>query len=221
MDFELTTSDGHTFASYRAEPTGAPRGGVVVIQEIFGVNHHIRAVADGFAREGYLTIAPAMFDRVRRGVELDYTPAGLAEGRALRSQISLAAAMADVAAAAAAAADAAGRVGVVGYCWGGYITWMASAGVDGLACAVPYYGAGILDNADLEPRCPVMAHFGERDQMIPAEGVRQLAARHPAHELYLYDADHGFHCDERASYDAAAARLAGERTLAFLRRHVG
>lgn len=220
MNFELTASDHHTFAAYRAEPAGAPRGGIVVIQEIFGVNHHIRAVTDSFAREGYLAIAPAMFDRVRRGVELDYTPAGIAEGRKLRAAIPLDAAMADVTAAVAAVSGA-GRVGIVGYCWGGYITWMASARVEWLACAVPYYGGGILDNADIEPRCPVMAHFGERDQMIPADGVRQLAARHPAHEVHLYDADHGFHCDERDTYDAAAARLAGERTLAFFRRHVG
>jgi carboxymethylenebutenolidase len=220
MEIELRASDGHMFAGHRADPAGTPRGGLVVIQEIFGVNHHIRAVTDAFAREGYLAIAPAMFDRVRRGVELDYTPAGVAEGRGLRSKVSLAAAMADVAA-AVAAASVAGRVGIVGYCWGGYITWMASAQVAGLACAVPYYGGGILDHADLEPRCPVMGHFGERDQMIPADGVRKLAARHPTHEFYLYDADHGFHCDERGSYDAAAARLAGERTLAFLRRHVG
>ena len=220
MDFELTSSGGHVFAAHRADPAGTPRGGIVVIQEIFGVNHHIRAVTDGFAREGYLAIAPAMFDRVRRGVELDYTPEGIALGRELRSAIPLEAAMEDVAA-AVAAASAAGRVGIVGYCWGGYITWMASAHVPGLACAVPYYGGGILDNAEIEPRCPVMAHFGERDEMIPAEGVRKLAARHPAHEFHLYDADHGFHCDERGSYDAAAARLAAERTLAFFRRHVG
>jgi carboxymethylenebutenolidase len=220
MNFELTASDHHTCAAYRAEPAGTPRGGIVVIQEIFGVNHHIRAVTDAFARDGYLAIAPAMFDRVRRGVELDYTPEGIAEGRELRAAIPLEAAMADVAA-AVAAVSVAGRVGIVGYCWGGYVTWMASAHVDGLACAVPYYGGGILENAEIEPRCPVMAHFGERDKMIPADGVRQLAARHPTHEVHLYDADHGFHCDERGSYDAAAARLAGERTLAFLRRHVG
>jgi carboxymethylenebutenolidase len=218
MNFELTTSDGHTFSAYRAEPVGTPRGGVVVIQEIWGVNRHIRAVTDGFAREGYLAIAPAMFDRVRRGVELSYSSG---EGHALRAKIPLDKAMLDVAAAVAAAADAAGRVGIVGYCWGGLIAWLASARVDGLACAVPYYGGGILDHADITPRCPVMGHFGERDGMIPAAGVRQLAARHPTHEFHLYDANHGFNCDERGSYNAAASRQAGERTLAFLRRHVG
>ena len=217
MKIELTAADGHKFAAHRAEPAGTPRGGLVVIQEIWGVNRHIRAVADGFAREGYLAIAPAMFDRVRRGVDLEYSSS---DGYQLRAGVSLDAAMADVTAAVAAAASA-GKVGIVGYCWGGTITWVAAARVAGLACAVPYYGGNILDHAELEPRCPVMGHFGERDGMIPAAGVKKLAARHPAHEFHLYDADHGFNCDERGSYDAAAARLAAERTLAFLRRHVG
>jgi len=217
---ELTAADGHHLAAYLAEPTDAPRGALVVIQEIFGVNHHIRAVTDSFARDGYLAIAPAMFDRVQRGVELDYTPPSIARGRELRSQIPVPAAMADVTAAAAAVARA-GKVGIVGYCWGGFVTWMAAAHVPTLACAIPYYGGGILDNADVTLRCPVQAHFGERDAMIPAAGVRELAARHPEAEVHLYAADHGFHCDERGSYDAAAAKLARERAVAFLRRHVG
>jgi carboxymethylenebutenolidase len=217
---ELVAGDGHVLGAYRAEPAGAPRGAIVVVQEIFGVNHHIRAVADSFARDGYVAIAPAMFDRLERGVDLGYTAETVARGRELKSKATLDGAMADVRAAVAVAARA-GKVGIVGYCWGGYVTWMASAYVEGLACAVPYYGGGILDHSDVSPRCPVMAHFGERDAMIPAEGVRQLAARHSKHEIYLYDADHGFHCDERGSYDAAAAKLARERTLAFFRAHVG
>jgi carboxymethylenebutenolidase len=220
MSFELTAADGHILSAYRAEPDGVARGGVVVVQEIFGVNHHIRAVADDFARNGYLAIAPAMYDRFERGVELGYTAETVQQGRALKARAALDTAMLDVGAAVAAASHA-GKVGIVGYCWGGFITWMASANVDGLACAIPYYGGGILDNADLVARGPVMAHFGERDAMIPAERVRELAARHPEHEVHLYDADHGFHCDERGSYDAPAAELARARTLAFLRRHVG
>ena len=217
---ELVAADGHVLAAYRAEPSGPPRGAIVVVQEIFGVNRHIRAVTDSFARDGYLAIAPAMFDRIERNVELGYTPETVAAGRALKAKASLDGAMADVRAAVAEAAKA-GKVGVVGYCWGGYVAWMASAYVEGLACAVPYYGGGILDHSDISPRCPVMAHFGERDAGIPAEGVRQLAARHSKHEIYLYDADHGFHCDERGSYDATAAKLARERTLGFFRTHVG
>jgi len=217
---ELTASDGHVLAAYRAEPAGAPRGALVVVQEIFGVNRHIRAVSDGFAQDGYLTIAPAMFDRVERGVDLPYSPAGVQQGRALKAKAPLAGALADVTAAVGAVAHA-GKVGIVGYCWGGYVTWMAAAEVAGLACAIPYYGGGILENADIAPRCPIQGHFGERDAGIPAAVVRELAARHPEAEIHLYAADHGFMCDERGSYDAPAAKLARERTLAFLRRHVG
>lgn len=219
MNFQLQATDGHVLAAYRADPADPPRGAVVVIQEIFGVNRHIRAVTDRFAREGYLAIAPAMFDRHERGVELDYTSAGIAAGRALKARAQLPAAMLDVAA-AVAAAQVAGKVGIVGYCWGGLVTWVAAAEVSSLACAVPYYGAGIPERGDLQPRCPVLAHFGERDKSIPAADVRALAARHPSHTFHLYDADHGFHCDERASYDAAAAALAHERTLAFFAAHL-
>jgi carboxymethylenebutenolidase len=220
MRIELTAADGHVLSAYRAEPASTPRGGIVVIQEIFGVNHHIRAVADSFARDGYLVVAPAMFDRVRPDVELDYDRAGVNAGRALRSKIPLEAALADVTAVVAAASTA-GKVGLVGYCWGGFVTWMAAHHVAGLACAVPYYGGGILEHATLEPRCPVMAHFGERDEMLPADRVRALAALHPTQHVFLYDADHGFHCDERGSYDQAAATVARDRTLAFFRQYVG
>jgi carboxymethylenebutenolidase len=214
---QLTASDGHHLDAYRADPTTAAKGGIVVIQEIFGVNHHIRNVTDTFARAGYAAIAPALFDRVEKHVELGYTD--VPRGRALRAKIALETALLDVRAAVAAVAPA-GKVGIVGYCWGGYISWMASSLVDGLACAVVYYGGGFLDNANIEPRCPVLGHFGERDAMIPADGVRAFAASHPQHEIHLYAADHGFNCDERGSYDAAAATLAHERTLAFFADHL-
>jgi carboxymethylenebutenolidase len=208
---------------YRAEPKGTPRGAIVVIQEIFGVNTHIREVTDGFAADGYLAIAPAMFDRYEVGVELGYTPETIVKGRALKNRVSHEEAIADVEAAIAQVAGA-GRVGIVGYCWGGFVTWLAAVRARGLACAVPYYGGGILEHAVDEtwtPRVPVLAHFGERDAMIPADGVRALAARYPAAQIHLYAADHGFNCDHRGSYDAAAAALARERTLAFFREHVG
>src|SRR5690242_3834131 len=163
---QLTASDGHELAAYRAEPKGAPRGTIVVIQEIFGVNHHVRGVADGFARDGYLAIAPALFDRVQRGVELGYTPESIAEGRELRGKVGWDEAMRDVAAAIAAGT---GKVGIVGYCWGGAVTWLAAARLDGLACAVSYYGGGVLQSADEAPRCPMQGHFGERDKMIPVD----------------------------------------------------
>jgi carboxymethylenebutenolidase len=159
---ELTAADGHKLAAYRADPSGKPRGGVVVIQEIFGVNSHIKQVADGFAADGYLAIAPAMFDRAQRNVELGYTPEDIAKGREIRGKITNDMAVKDAEAAVKAAA-AAGKVGIVGYCWGGLVTWLAAAKVSGLSAAVPYYGGGILDNADLQPKVPLMGHFGDKD----------------------------------------------------------
>jgi len=220
MMIELVAEDGHRFDAYRADPPGKPRGAVVVVQEIFGVNSHVRSVADGYAADGYLAIAPALFDRVKKNVELGYTPEDIAKGRELKAAAPTEPALLDIAAAAQAAASA-GKVGIVGYCWGGFLAWMAAAKLAGFACAVPYYGGGMLDHADLVPRCPVMCHFGERDNMIPAEGVRKLAAKHSGQQVYLYAADHGFNCDQRGSWDAPAATLARERTLAFLRAHVG
>ncbi len=190
-----------------------------MIQEIFGVNRHIRSVVDGFARDGYLAVAPAMFDRIEPGVELGYSPPERDRGRALRAKVRLGDAMADVRAARDAVAGA-GRIAVVGYCWGGYLAWMSSIEVESLACAVVYYGA-ILDDGDRAPRCPVMAHFGEQDAMIPIDRVRALAARHPEHAVFTYAADHGFNCDDRPTYEIASAKLARERTLAFVREHVG
>jgi carboxymethylenebutenolidase len=217
---ELTAADGFRLAAYCAEPAGPPRGGLVVVQEIFGVNSHIRSVCDGFAADGYRAIAPALFDRVERGVDIGYTAADIARGRELKAKSATDAALRDVAAARDAVAGA-GKVGVIGYCWGGFISWMSAARLSGFACAVPYYGGGMLDAAGERPLCPVMAHFGERDAHIPVAGVRQLAAAHSEAQVFIYAADHGFNCDQRGSYDAAAAALARERTLGFLRRHLG
>jgi len=217
---ELTAADGFRLSAYRADPAGMPRGGLVVAQEIFGVNSHIRGVCDGFAADGYVAIAPALFDRYERDVDIGYTPADVARGRELKARAKADAALLDVDAARAAVAGA-GKVGIVGYCWGGYLAWIAAARVTGFACAVPYYGGGMTDAIAEQPKCPVMAHFGERDAMIPAAGVAVLAAAHPSAQVFLYPADHGFNCDQRGAYDAAAASLARERTLAFLRRHIG
>ena len=217
---ELTAKDGFALSAYRAEPAGKARGAVVVCQEIFGVNSHIRAVCDGFAADGYLTIAPALFDRVQRGVELEYTEADIAAGRELKGKAGIDNALLDVDAARAAVAGA-GKVGIVGYCWGGYVTWMAASRLDGFACAAPYYGGGMIEAIDEQPRCPVMMHFGKQDAVLPVEGVERLRKAHPAHQVFLYDAGHGFNCDHRGSYNEAAAKLARERTLAFFREHVG
>jgi carboxymethylenebutenolidase len=217
---ELAAADGFVLSAYRADPAGKARGAVVVAQEIFGVNSHIRSVCDGFAADGYLTIAPALFDRIERGVDIGYTPEDVARGRALKGKAGIDAALSDVTAARDAVAGA-GKVGVVGYCWGGYVAWMAAARLAGFACAIPYYGGGMLEAVGERPKCPVIAHFGERDGNIPVDGVRKFAAAHPESQVLIYPADHGFNCDQRGSYDAPSAMLARERTLAFLRTHVG
>jgi carboxymethylenebutenolidase len=217
---ELTAADGFKLSAYRANPGGTPRGGLVVAQEIFGVNSHIRNVCDGYAADGYRVIAPALFDRIEPGIDIGYTADDISRGSALKQKSDIDNALQDVAAARDALNDA-GKVGITGYCWGGYVTWMAAARTSGLACAVPYYGGGMLQAAGEKPKCPVMAHFGERDAHIPVAGVRKFAAEHPEVQVFVYPADHGFNCDQRGSYDAASAKLARERTLDFLRRHVG
>ena len=217
---ELTASDGVRISAYEAAPAAAPRGALVVVQEIFGVNGHIRSVCDGYAAEGYRAIAPALFDRYERGVDIGYTPADIARGRELKARATTDAALRDIAAARDAVAGA-GKVGIVGYCWGGFITWMSASRVQGFACAVPYYGGGMLEAVGEHPRCPVLAHFGENDKGIPVAGVRDFAKAHPEVQVFIYAADHGFNCDQRAAYDPPSAKLARERTLSFLHQHMG
>ena len=217
---ELTASDGARISAYEAAPAAAPRGALAVVQEIFGVNGHIRSVCDGYAAEGYRAIAPALFDRYERGVDIGYTPADVARGRELKARAMTDAALRDIAAARDAVAGA-GKVGIVGYCWGGFITWMSASRLPGLACAVPYYGGGMLEAVGERPRCPVLAHFGENDKGIPVAGVRDFAKAHPEVQVFIYAADHAFNCDQRAAYDPPSAKLARERTLSFLRQHVG
>jgi carboxymethylenebutenolidase len=219
----LAAADGFRLQAYRADPPaggGKPRGGLVIVQEIFGVNSHIRSVCDGFAQEGFVAIAPGLFDRVQKGVALGYGPEDVARGRELKAHAKTNHALSDIAAARASVAPA-GNVGVIGYCWGGFVTWMAAARLNGFACAVCYYGGGMTEAVDEKPHCPVMAHFGERDAGIPVDGVRRFAQAHPEVDVLLYDAEHGFNCDERKSYNAAAAALARQRTLDFLRHNIG
>lgn len=218
---ELTASDQKVIPAYRAEPQGTARGGLVVIQEIWGVNAHIRSVADGYAAEGYLAIAPALFHRVEPGVYLDeYNDETMTRGFGLMQKVDADKALMDVES-AVREASAAGKVGVVGYCFGGRMTWLSASRLDGIAAAVAYYGGGIPGLASEQPKCPVILHFGERDAHIPVADVEEFKKAHPSLPVYLYDADHGFNCDRRASYDPAASKLARERTLEFLRKHVG
>jgi carboxymethylenebutenolidase len=216
----LTARDLHGFEAFIAEPDGKPRGALVVVQEIFGVNAHIRGVAEGYARDGYLAIAPALFDRVERHVDLGYDGADVQRGFALKAAVNSDDALLDLAAAVAHVA-AAGKVGIVGFCWGGLLAWLAACKLDGLSASVPYYGSGIPQQAALSPRCPVLAHFGEQDTHITLHSVRQFAAARPEVQLHLYPAGHGFNCERRGSYHAESAALARDRTLAFLRQHVG
>jgi carboxymethylenebutenolidase len=217
---DLTASDGHRLQAYEARPQGKARGGIVVVQEIFGVNGHIRRVADGYANDGYRVIAPALFDRVRPGIELGYTDADIAKGRAIREQVGFEQALADVTAALAALRET-GKVGVVGYCWGGTVTWLAAARIDGFAAASSYYGGGIGKFAAEKPRCAARCHFGEKDHAIPLDEVNAVRKANPGVEVFLYPAGHGFNCDERASYDPASAARARTRTLELFRAHIG
>lgn len=215
----LNASDGHVLSAWRADPEGAPRGGVAVVQEIFGVNEHIRDVVDGFAAEGYVAIAPALFDRVEPGVELDYDEAGRDRGRALRPQIGWDQAVADVAAAVLVLPE---KTGVVGYCWGGSVAWLAATRIEGVAAAVCYYGGQIKDFLDETPRCPVLLHFGGADANIPMADVSAIRKAHPDLPLHVYEgAGHGFNCDRRGSYDRAASASARQRTMALLADSVG
>jgi carboxymethylenebutenolidase len=217
---QLKSADGFSFNTYKAEPAGTPRGTIVVIQEIFGVNDHIRKVADGYAADGYLALAPALFDRVRPGIELGYTMAEIQEGFGFKTATVIDKALADISATVAEGAKA-GKVGIVGYCFGGFLSWMSAAKVAGLAASAPYYGGGIPDVADEQPKCPVMMHFGEKDSYIPMEGVEKVKAKHPSQAVHVYPADHGFNCDQRGSWHAESAQLARERTIAFFRQHIG
>jgi len=217
----LTAEDGHKLAAYRAAPPGPARGGLVIVQEIFGVNSHIRRVCDGFAADGYVALAPAIFDRVERDVAIGYRPEDIERGRALRSQVDLSDMIKDLRAAVGALGITDTRVGVVGYCLGGTLAWLAATRIDGVRCAVGYYGGGIGDAAAERPRCPVLLHFGETDQSIPPEHHARIVAAHPTQPMHLYPAGHGFNCDERASYDEPSAILARRRTLDFLAAHLG
>ncbi len=218
---ELKAADGHKLAAYRAEPAGKARGALVVIQEIFGVNKHIKGVADGYAADGYLAIAPAMFDRVQRGYDTGYSPPEIEAGRALMQKMDWKQTMQD-AAAALEAAKAGGKVGIVGYCWGGTVTWVAAARISGFACAVPYYGGGMPGFIGEKPKCPTMCHFGEQDQSPTLEQAKQIAKAHPEISAHFYPgAGHGFNCDMRGSYNAEASKLARQRTLEFFRKHLG
>lgn len=221
---DLKAADGFVFPAYVAKPSGQPKGGVVVLQEIFGVNAHIREVADGYADQGYLAVAPSTFHRLKAGVELGYGPDDMTQGRDLKAAVEALpepGVMQDIQAAIDHAALA-GKVGVVGYCWGGLLTWRSACLLKQVSAAAPYYGGGITTEAEVarHPKCPVLAHFGDQDHWIPLEGVEAFRRAHPEVQVHVYQANHGFNCDHRSAYDARSAALARERTLAFFAEHL-
>jgi carboxymethylenebutenolidase len=217
----LKAGDGHELNAYVAQPSGDPIAGLVVVQEAFGVNRHIRSVADGYAKDGFLAVAPALFDRIQRNVELGYDPADLQKGIALARQSNPAVAATDVAAALEYLRKRTARkCGVIGYCFGGTMTWLTATRLDPDA-AVGYYGGHIAQFVQENPRCPVMLHFGTLDKHIRKEDIDRVQAAHPDVEIFWYEADHGFNCDARASYNAEAAKQARVRSLEFLKKHLG
>ena len=215
----LMARDGHEFSAWLAAPADKPRGAVVVIQEIFGVNAHIRAVTDSYAAEGYVAIAPALFDRVRRGIELGYNADTMKEGIGYVQQLSREKTLLDLAACHAVVKHA-GRVGTVGFCWGGKMAYVSACELP-VACAVAYYGGSITQELTKTPRVPVLYHFGGKDTHIPESDIDKIRAVDTRGTFYLYpEADHGFNCDMRGSYNADAAKLARQRTLAFLAQYL-
>ena len=220
----LKAADGQQISAYVAEPPGQARAGVVVVPEIFGVNSHIRSVADGYAAKGHFAIAPSTFHRIKPDVELGYQPEDMDAGFALKTAVEALPApgvLQDIQAAIDHASRA-GKVGIVGYCWGGLLTWRSACLLKGLSAAVPYYGGGMTTPEEIarRPQVPVMVHFGDQDRWIPLDSVEAFRAAHPEVDVHIYHANHGFNCDQRGSYDAESARLARERTLAFFERHL-
>jgi len=216
----LTAKDGFKLGAYVAKPAAKPKGAIVVVQEIFGVNHHIRAVSDRFAALGYAAVAPALFDRVKPGIELGYDPKSVEEGRNLRPQVPMEKTLLDVQAAIDHAKQF-GKVAVVGYCWGGSLAFLAATRLSGVAASVGYYGGMIAAHAAEQPKVPTILHFGDQDQSIPLADVEKVKQARPELPIYIYSAGHGFSCDERGSYNEAAHKLALERTTAFLKQNIG
>ena len=220
QDIRLTASDNFQLGGYRADPATAPKAAVVVIQEIFGVNHHIRAVCDRLASEGYVAIAPAIFDRVEPNFTSGYSPDEIAVARKFVANPDWAAMLRDTQAAIDAVSTV-GPVGIIGFCLGGSIAYAAATKLSGLSAAIGYYGGAIVRFADDKPKVPAQLHFGEKDAGIPLADIEIISAKRPEVEIHVYPgAQHGFHCDERASYDKTSADVAWPRSLAFFAKHL-
>ena len=220
QDIKLKASDGFQSGGYRADPAGTPKGAIVVIQEIFGVNHHIRAVCDRLAGAGYVAIAPSIFDRIEPNFQSGYSPDEIAVARKFVANPDWPAMLLDTQA-AIDAVKSVGPVGIIGFCLGGSVAYVAATKLTGLSAAVGYYGGAVVRFADDKPKVPTQLHFGEQDQGIPLTDVDTIKAKRPEVEVYVYPgAQHGFHCDERPSYDKASADIAWPRSLDFFAKHM-
>ncbi|MDB5564295.1 MAG: clcD [Tardiphaga sp.] len=220
QDITLTASDKFELGAYRTTPAGTPKGAVVVIQEIFGVNHHIRAVCDRFAVQGYVAVAPSIFDRTERNFQSGYSPEEVAIARKFVASPDWPAMLLDTQAAIDSVKDV-GPVGIIGFCLGGSVAYAAATKLSGLSAAIGYYGGAIVRFADDKPKVPTQLHFGALDHGIPLSDVETIRVKRPEVEVFVYDgAQHGFGCDERASYDKASADVARQRSLAFFAKHL-
>jgi carboxymethylenebutenolidase len=220
QDIKLKASDDFELGAYRTDPSGAPKGAVVVIQEIFGVNHHIRGVCDRLADEGYVAIAPAIFDRIAPDFTSGYSAEEIAVARKFVANPDWAAMLCDTQAAIDAVSST-GSVGIIGFCLGGSVAYAAATKLSGLSAAIGYYGGAIARFADDKPKVPTQLHFGENDAGIPLSDVETIKAKRTDVEVLIYPgAQHGFHCDERASYDKTSADIAWPRSMAFFAMHL-
>ena len=215
---KITAKDNHQFSAYVSQPMGKPKGGIVIIQEIFGVNKHIKEVTDLFARKGYLSIAPSLFDRIEKNVTLNYDEKGISKGRNLKDLCDKDA-LKDIEASISVVSSA-GKVGTIGYCWGGSLSWRIGCESSVLSASVCYYGGDIPKLKNLKPKCNVLTHFGELDKGIPIKNVKIFKDKRPEVLTYTYPADHGFNCDHRSQFNKTCADVALDRTLKFLKNNL-
>ena len=215
---KLKTNDNHTFQAYLSQPKHKIKGGIIIIQEIFGVNKHIREICNLYSKNGYLAIAPCLFDREKEMIELSYDMTGVTEGRRLKDLLnekSLNEIESSI-----NYVCAAGNVGIIGYCWGGSLSWRAACTYHSLSCSVVYYGGEVPKLKHLEPKCPVMCHFGEFDKSIPINDVDEFMKINEKVDVFKYPADHGFNCNHRSQYNQKCSEIAFNRTIKFIEKNV-
>jgi carboxymethylenebutenolidase len=216
---KATASDGHILDVYLAQAKGLPKGGIVLIQEIFGVNNHIKSIADQYASEGYLVGAPSLFDRVEPNIRLCYNPEDIAHGKELKESVGNENPLLDIQS-TLNIVKSAGKVAVIGYCWGGTLTWLSACQVPGFSAAASYYGGGIGALAFMQPKCPTIFHFGENDPVIPLTDIDTLKSAQPKCPIYLYPAGHGFNCKQRDGFHSSSSKIALERTIEHVEHNI-